>query len=478
MKLTVIGCGYLGATHAACMAELGHDVLGVDVDAAKVERLQSGEVPFFEPGLSDILRRNLEAGRLRFTTDHHAAAEHATIHFIGVGTPQEPRGHGADLSHVHSAIDALVPDLRGRHLLIGKSTVPVGTCAALAQRISSLSAPGADVELSWSPEFLREGFAVEDTLRPDRLVVGTDVRSATAGRGPDAATAGTVLREIYREILDTGVPFIETDWATAELVKVSANAFLATKISFINAMSELCEIAGADVGTLADAIGHDPRIGRRFLDAGLGFGGGCLPKDIRALAARGEDMGAARAVGFLREVDAINMRRRAAAVDLVTEALGGEVLGRNVAVLGTAFKPESDDVRDSPALAVAGRLALDGALVTVFDPQAMENSRRLQPSLGYAATAREACDRADVVVVATEWAEFVHMSPDELTPVVRQRRIVDARRCLDPQMWRAAGWDHRALGGAVTSPKGVPLESFTQVDGFVKRATIGADMLG
>ncbi|WP_168701751.1 UDP-glucose dehydrogenase family protein [Gordonia paraffinivorans] len=477
MKLTVIGCGYLGATHAACMAELGHDVLGVDVDGAKVARLQAGEVPFFEPGLSDILRRNLDAGRLRFTTDHHAAAEHASIHFIGVGTPQEARGRRADLSAVYAAIDTLVPTLRGRHLLIGKSTVPVGTCAELAQRIAVLRTPGADAELSWSPEFLREGFAVEDTLRPDRLVLGTGPRPAPA-EGADEPLAGAVLREIYREILEAGVPFIETDWATAELVKVSANAFLATKISFINAMSELCEIAGADVDALADAIGHDPRIGRRFLNAGLGFGGGCLPKDIRALVARAEDIGAPRSVGFLREVDSINMRRRAAAVQLVTEALGGEVLGRNIAVLGTAFKPESDDVRDSPALAVAGRLALDGALVTVFDPQAMANSRRLQPSLGYARSARHACERADVVVVATEWAEFVHMTPEELTPVVRERRIVDLRRCLDPGTWRAAGWDHRALGGVVTDTRVSQRTPSAQVNGLASEATTAAAVLG
>lgn len=472
MKLTVIGCGYLGATHATCMAELGHDVVGIDVDAHKIERLQAGEVPFFEPGLSDILRRNIDAGRLRFTTDHLAAADHASVHFLGVGTPQEPRGHRADLSHVYAAVDSLVPTLRGKHLIIGKSTVPVGTCAELSQRISVLTHSGADIELSWSPEFLREGFAVEDTLEPDRLVLGLGSLDDPSYDPAAESSAGEVIREIYREILETGVPLIETDWATAELVKVSANAFLATKISFINAISELAEIAGADINTLADAIGYDPRIGRRFLNAGLGFGGGCLPKDIRALTARADDMGAPRAVGFLREVDAINMRRRGAAVELVYEALGGEVLGRNVAVLGAAFKPESDDVRDSPALAVASRLALEGASVTVFDPKAMDNCRRMQPSLQYAATARDACDRADVVVIATEWAEFVHMAPEELDGVVRARRIVDGRRCLDPQMWRDAGWDYRALGGPAPTrpaPRNSPSE---QVNGFAPGASI------
>ncbi|MCR5978327.1 nucleotide sugar dehydrogenase [Gordonia jinghuaiqii] len=472
MKLTVIGCGYLGATHAACMAELGHDVVGIDVDAHKVERLQAGEVPFFEPGLADILRRNIDAGRLRFTTDQPAAADHASVHFLGVGTPQEVRGHRADLSHVYAAVDALVPTLRGRHLIIGKSTVPVGTCAELAQRISVLAQPGADVELSWSPEFLREGFAVEDTLEPDRLVLGTGLLDDGSQDPQEESSAGETVREIYREILETGVPLIETDWATAELVKVSANAFLATKISFINAISELCEIAGGDINTLADAIGYDPRIGRRFLNAGLGFGGGCLPKDIRALTARADDMGAPRAVGFLREVDAINMRRRSAAVELVYEALGGDVLGRNIAVLGAAFKPESDDVRDSPALTVASRLALEGASVTVFDPKAMDNSRRVQPSLGYATSAREACDRADVVVIATEWAEFVHMAPDELDEVVRGKRIVDGRRCLDPHMWRDAGWDYRALGGPVPVRAVSRGDSSKKVNGFASTTVV------
>ena len=446
MKLTVIGCGYLGATHAACMAELGHDVLGVDVNPDKVARLSSGEVPFFEPGLGDILRRNISAGRLSFTTEADAAAAHGSVHFIGVGTPQRARGHAADTSYVESAVDALVPHLRGDHLIVGKSTVPVGTAASLARRISTLTAPDATVDLAWNPEFLREGYAVEDTLRPDRLVIGTDPDS-------DARAARAVLRDVYREIIDTGLPVIETDWSTAELVKVSANAFLATKISFINAISELCEIVGADVSTLADAIGHDKRIGRRFLNAGLGFGGGCLPKDIRAFEARAEELGAHGALRFLREVDTINMRRRSAMVELIAQVCPRELLGANIAVLGAAFKPESDDVRDSPALSVAGQLALRGASVTVFDPKANANSQRMYPMLGYADSAAEAAQDADVVAIATEWAQFVHMAPSELDPVVRSRVIVDGRRCLDPQSWRRAGWSYAALGGAVATPE-------------------------
>ncbi|MGV9860279.1 UDP-glucose dehydrogenase family protein [Gordonia sp. NPDC003425] len=449
MKLTVIGCGYLGATHAACMAELGHDVVGVDVDPGKVEFLAAGEVPFFEPGLADILRRNIDAGRLRFTTDHRVAAAHGNVHFIGVGTPQRARGYAADTSYVDAAVDALVPHLRGPHLIIGKSTVPVGTAAGLAQRIALRAAADTTIELAWSPEFLREGFAVEDTLTPDRMVIGTDPLDTDT-------SAVAVISEIYREILDSGTPLIHTDWATAELVKTSANAFLATKISFINAISELCEIAGADVSTLADAIGYDQRIGRRFLNAGLGFGGGCLPKDIRAFVARAEELGAHGALRFLHEVDAINMRRRTAMVDLVAQVCPRDLLGANVAVLGAAFKPESDDVRDSPALSVAGQLALRGAAVTVFDPKANANSRRMYPLLGYAESATDAVRDADVVVIATEWAEFVHMTPDELEPMVRARVIVDGRRCLDPQTWRHAGWTYHALGGTTGAPSQTP----------------------
>ena len=344
MRMTVIGCGYLGATHAACMAELGHDVLGVDVDAAKTSALAAGEVPFFEPGLDDVLRRNIAAGRLRFTTDTAEAARFARVHFLCVGTPQQPTSGAADLTALRTAVRALVGHLRGRHLLVGKSTVPVGTCAELDDEIAALTRD-ADIELAWNPEFLREGFAVDDTLHPDRIVVGADQR-----RGPEATET---LAQVYREILDEPTPYLTMDRATAELVKVSANAFLATKISFINAISEMCEATGADVTALADAIGHDPRIGRRFLNAGLGFGGGCLPKDIRAFAARAAELGVESAPALLRQVDEINMRRRSELVALVERACDGSVLGRNVAVLGAAFKPESDDVRDSPALAVA-----------------------------------------------------------------------------------------------------------------------------
>lgn len=439
MRCTVFGTGYLGATHAACMAELGHDVLGVDIDPGKVAKLSSGEVPFYEPGLADVLRRNLDAGRLRFTTSYDDAAAFADLHFLGVGTPQKRGEYGADLSHVHSVVDELAPRLDRPSVIVGKSTVPVGTAAALATRVRN-TAPDTDIEVAWNPEFLREGFAVADTLRPDRLVLGLDRTS----RGHERAEA--MIRELYSDLLDADIPFLTTDLATAELVKVSANAFLATKISFINAVAEVCEAAGADVTQLADALGYDARIGRRFLNAGVGFGGGCLPKDIRAFMARAGELGAEPALSFLREVDNINMRRRAKVVELAAIACGGSLLGANVAVLGAAFKPESDDVRDSPALNVAGMIQLHGAGVTVYDPKALENSRRLFPTLNYATTAIEACERADVVLVLTEWAEFVTLDPADLASVVRQHSIIDGRNCLDRELWTGAGWTYRGLG--------------------------------
>ncbi|MCA2209608.1 UDP-glucose dehydrogenase family protein [Nocardia rosealba] len=438
MRCTVFGTGYLGATHAACMAELGHDVVGVDVDPGKVAKLADGVVPFYEPGLDEVLQRNLAAGRLRFTTDYEDAAAHADVHFLGVGTPQKKGEYGADLKYVHAVVDTLVPMLERPAMIVGKSTVPVGTAAALGIRARALT--DIDVEVAWNPEFLREGFAVQDTLRPDRLVLGLD---RTRER---ADWVEQHIRDIYADLIDAEIPFLLTDLATAELVKVSANAFLATKISFINAVSEVCEATGADVTMLADALGYDARIGRRFLNAGLGFGGGCLPKDIRAFMARSGELGADHAVAFLREVDNINMRRRTKVVDMAARACGGSLLGANVAVLGAAFKPESDDVRDSPALNVAGMIQLHGAVVTVYDPKAVENSRRVFPTLNYATSVAEACDRADVVLVLTEWNEFTDLTPADLEPVVRSRSIIDGRNCLDRHAWRDAGWVYAGLG--------------------------------
>ncbi|MGN7977339.1 UDP-glucose dehydrogenase family protein [Microbacterium sp. 22195] len=434
MRLSVFGCGYLGAVHAAAMASIGHEVVGVDVDPRKIESLTKGEAPFFEPGLQQLLTEGIASGRLSFTTDASAAAG-AKVHFVGVGTPQQAGGHAADLTYVNTAIDDLLPHLSAGDIVAGKSTVPVGTAAELAPRISA-----AGAVLVWNPEFLREGWAVQDTIDPDRLVAGVP-------SGAEGERAAEVLREVYHPAVAKGTPFIVTDYATAELVKVSANAFLATKISFINAMAEIAEATGADVTQLADAIGHDARIGRKFLGAGIGFGGGCLPKDIRAFAARAEELGRGESVNFLREVDAINLRRRDRAVQLVVDGLGGSVYGKKVAVLGAAFKPHSDDVRDSPALDVAVRLNGLGADVVVTDPQAIENARRLHPQLTFEADRDETIRGAAAVVMVTEWDEYRReLSPEHAASLTDGRVVVDGRNGLDAAAWRAAGWSYFGMG--------------------------------
>lgn len=432
MRMAVLGLGYLGATHAACMAELGHDVLGVEIQHDKRELLAAGKIPFFEPGLPELLKRHVGGGKLRVSDSYAEAADFADVFFIAVGTPQKAGENAADLQYVDAAIEELVPLLTRDAVIFGKSTVPVGTAERISARAVEL-AQGVAVEVAWNPEFLREGHAIKDTLHPDRIVVG----AFPGGR------AEKVSRAIYAQLLAEDTPFILTSPPTAELVKASANAFLATKISFINAIAEVCDAAGADVKALADAIGHDDRIGRKFLNAGLGFGGGCLPKDIRAFVARAGELGVADALHFLREVDIINMRRRNRMVELAREVCGGSLLGARLAILGAAFKPDSDDVRDSPALDVAGRIQLQGAQVTVYDPKAMENSRRLFPTLEYAESALEACRDADAVLLLTEWAEFVRLDPAAARTVVRKPTIIDGRMCLDESVWVSAGWTYR-----------------------------------
>lgn len=431
MKISVVGCGYLGAVHASSLAKLGHDVVGIDIDQAKIDLLSSAKAPFYEPGLPELLSETLEAGKLTFSTDM-SLARGAAVHFIAVGTPQQEDSNAVDLRAVESAFDGIVAHLSPGDVVVGKSTVPVGTAQRLAARIEAVGA-----HLAWNPEFLREGYAVKDTISPDRLVYG--VRP-----GDDHSVA--VLDEVYATVLAQDIPRVITDYATSELVKVAANAFLATKISFINAMAEVAEVTGADVTQLADAIGYDQRIGRRFLNAGLGFGGGCLPKDIRGFMARASELGAGDALNFLGEVDAINLRRRERMVDLCREVLGGTIEGAKIAVLGLAFKPDSDDVRDSPALDVAARLAELGGYVRATDPQATETSRRLRPELDYVASAEEAARDADVVLVLTEWREYRDIDPNELGSVVSVRAILDGRNCLNPVQWREAGWTYRALG--------------------------------
>lgn len=434
MRLSVIGTGYLGATHAACMASLGHEVVAVDVDAGKIEQLQRGELPFFEPGLAQLVRQQLASGRLRFTTDIAQAAG-AQVHFLCVGTPQKPSAYAADMSQVWSSVAQLAEHLDQPTLVVGKSTVPVGTAQEMTTRLQQAAPAGAQVHVAWNPEFLREGHAVEDTLRPDRLVVGVTSQDDEL-----------LLREVYADLLTQDIPWLATDLATAELVKVSANAFLATKISFINAMSEVCEATGADVVTLSEALGMDPRIGHQFLRAGLGFGGGCLPKDIRAFMARAGELGVDQALTFLREVDEINLRRRTRAVDLAREAAGGTFRERHIGVWGAAFKPHSDDVRDSPALDVAAAIYTQGAEVVVHDPQAMINAQKSFPHLAYADDALAAAMNADVLLLLTEWPEYLAADPEAVGAVMKHRVVIDARNVLSPRVWRAAGFSYRGLG--------------------------------
>ena len=433
MLISVIGCGYLGAVHAAAMASLGHEVVGVDVDEAKIAALREGRPPFFEPGLADLLVEGQEKGGLDFTTDVSRAAE-ASVHFVCVGTPQRRGEFAADVTYVDAAVDSLLPHLAPGAVVVGKSTVPVGTAA----RLAALVEPAGGM-LMWNPEFLREGHAVEDTLHPNRLVYGV-----AEGEAGVAATAA--LDEVYSPMLAADTPRLVADFATAELVKTAANSFLATKISFINAMAELCEASGADVTLLADAIGMDDRIGRKFLNAGLGFGGGCLPKDIRAFMARAGELGADQAVAFLKEIDSINMRRRVRMVDIARDALGGSFIGKRVTILGAAFKPDSDDVRDSPALAVARLIGTQGGVVTVTDPEAVANASRAFPELSFVTDTTEALTGADAVLLLTEWQEYRDLDPEVVGGLVAGRVLVDGRNVLDPHTWRSAGWTYRALG--------------------------------
>ncbi len=417
------------------MATLGHDVVGFDTDKAKIDALASGEAPFYEPGLPDLLADALATGRLTFTSDV-GDVHGCEVHFICVGTPQLTGEIAADLSYVDASVASLLPHLSAGDLVVGKSTVPVGT----AERLTTvLDRAETGAVLTWNPEFLREGHAVRDTLHPDRLVYGVPA-------GVEGDRAVKLLDEVYAATIADGTPRLVTDLATAQLVKVAANSFLATKISFINAMAELCEATGADVSLLADAIGHDDRIGRKFLNSGLGFGGGCLPKDIRAFMARAGELGADQTLAFLHEVDAINNRRRIRMVEIARDECGGSIAGLRVAVLGASFKPNSDDVRDSPALDVAEQMRLQGADVVVTDPQAIENARASHPELSFADTALEASTGADLVLLLTEWPEYVELDPVKLGEVVRQRRVMDGRLALDQVAWREAGWVYRSLG--------------------------------
>ena len=431
LKLSVIGTGYLGATHAACMASLGFEVIGFDTEASKIDLLSKGKVPFYEPELEELLSDQIKSGRLTFTNNVADLAD-ADVHFICVGTPQIKNGNAADLTYVNSALESIAKHVKPGGLVVGKSTVPVGTATKLRNRLLELN-PKAD--LAWNPEFLREGFAVEDTLRPNRLVVGVVNDSAEQ-----------MLMEVYATNLKEKTPWVRADLPTAELVKVAANSFLATKISFINAMAEICEAAGGDVTVLAKAIGYDPRIGSRFLQAGIGFGGGCLPKDIRAFMARAEELGASQAVEFLKEIDAINLRARQRIIELVRKDLSDDLQGKKVAILGAAFKPDSDDVRDSPALDIAAQIQAAGAIVTVHDPKAIGNAQKRFPALNFADDVNTALKDAEIVLHLTEWKIYREIDPVKVKSIVKNPIVIDGRNALDRELWQSAGWKFRALG--------------------------------
>ena len=431
LKLSVIGTGYLGATHAACMASLGFEVIGVDLDPAKIDLLSQGKVPFYEPDLEDLLAAQIKSGRLKFSKDISDIAD-CDVHFICVGTPQVKNGIAADLTYVNGAVESIAPIIKSGSLVVGKSTVPVGTAARLRDLLIKIN-PTTD--LAWNPEFLREGFAVEDTLRPNRLVVGTNSDQAEA-----------TLKMVYAQNLKDGTPWVRADLPTSELVKVAANSFLATKISFINAMAEICEAAGGDVTVLAKAIGYDPRIGNRFLQAGIGFGGGCLPKDIRAFMARAEELGAQQALEFLKEIDSINLRARQRIIELVRKDLADDLTGKKVAILGAAFKPDSDDVRDSPALDIAAQLQAAGAIVTVHDPKAIANAQKRFPALKFAESIESAFTDAEIVLHLTEWKIYRELDPTKMKSLVKNPIMIDGRNALDRSAWRKAGWKFRALG--------------------------------
>ncbi len=422
----------MGATHAVAMAELGHEVIGIEANPDRLRDLQNGVIPFFEPGLDEALQKVIAAGNITFKPDHDLESLEADIHFLCVGTPQLPGSYAANTGYLRDAVKALAPFLREDAVVAGKSTVPVGT----AQELTALLAAEAGFapHLAWNPEFLREGTALEDSLRPDRIVIGVnDARSEE------------LLRQVYKSITDLGTPFLVIDIPTAELVKVAANSFLATKISFINAMAEVAEVAGADAVQLAEAIGYDERIGNKFLRNGIGFGGGCLPKDIRAFMARAEELGVGKAVEFLADIDAVNLRRRDRVVEIAQRELGS-LQGKKVVVLGAAFKPNSDDLRDSPSIAIADLLKKAGASVVVHDPISLANVNKQHPHLTTEQSVELAAKDADALVLATEWQEYRNLDPAAIGSLVKHKLLIEGRNALPVEKWQAAGWRVIALG--------------------------------
>jgi len=433
MKITIIGTGYVGLVTGACLSEFGHDVTCMDKDQAKIDRLLAGSIPIYEPGLDVLVKKSTHEQRLHFTTDLQDAVNQSSAVFLAVGTPSHRRGNGyADLTYVYEAARELAPHLRDYTVIIDKSTVPVGT-AQQVKRIVHTENPAADFDVASNPEFLREGAALSDFMRPDRVVIGSEAERAIA-----------ILKKIYNPLYLRDIPFVITSPETAELIKYASNAFLATKISFINEMSTICEAVGADVTALAKAMGLDGRIGGKFLHPGPGYGGSCFPKDTLALLRIAQEHGtASRLVEATVEV---NSAQKARMVKKIRDAMGGSASGKTIGVLGLTFKPETDDLRDSPALSILPPLAEKGARIQAHDPAGMEEAKKLMPDLQYVDSPYEACQNADALVLLTEWNQYRALDLAKVKSLMKTPVFIDLRNVYDPAQMTELGFQYHSIG--------------------------------
>jgi UDPglucose 6-dehydrogenase len=432
MNITVVGTGYVGVVTASCFAEFGVSVTGVDNDAAKIALLQKGSVPFFEPGLQEMVARNMREGRLTFSTDIQAAVGKALVVFIAVGTPQQGDG-GADLSFVREVALNVARHMRDYKVIVTKSTVPMGTGAMIRRLVEENQPRRVPFSVASNPEFLREGSAIEDFMRPNRVVIGAEDPQAIA-----------ILKDLYNPLYLIETPFVITDVVSAEMIKYASNAYLATRISFINEIANLCEAVGADVHEVARGMGLDNRIGRKFLHAGAGFGGSCFPKDTRAVIRMAQEAGAsARIVEAAVEVNERQIERM---IGKIVRAAGGDVKGRTVAVLGLAFKPNTSDTRDSPAVRIIRGLLAAGARVRAFDPAAMDEARTVLPDIDYARDAYDAAGGCDLVVLATEWNQFRNLDWERMRRALRVPAVVDLRNVYEPRQMRDLGFAYTGVG--------------------------------
>jgi UDPglucose 6-dehydrogenase len=438
MRIAVIGTGYVGLVSGACFSEFGVNVVCVDKDEGKIARLQRGEIPIFEPGLDQLVESNVKAGRLSFTTDLAAAVAGADAVFIAVGTPSR-RGDGhADLSYVFAAAEEIARALTGYAVIVTKSTVPVGT-GRKVQAIVRKTRPDAQFDVVSNPEFLREGSAIGDFMRPDRVVIGAETERSQE-----------IMRTLYRPLYLIETPIVFTAIETAELIKYAANSFLAAKITFINEIADLCEKVGADVQDVARGIGLDGRIGKKFLHAGPGYGGSCFPKDCLALVRTAQEAGAP--VSIIETVVKVNDQRKLKMADRIVAACGGEVAGKTLAVLGLTFKPNTDDMRDSPALAILPALQAAGARIRAYDPEGMDEARKLLPDLVYCGNAYETMAGADALVIITEWNEFRALDLERVKRLLKAPRLIDLRNVYKPQEMAAAGFEYTSIGRPAASP--------------------------